>query len=316
MLQQPSLRLHTQKAPDVFLSVQTGDATYGVVPFENSSHGSVVYTLDILADKLGEVQDVQVCGEIYIDIDHYLVGFGAGKHEEPSVPGDATPTLGSPSPRRPRSQPLKDVSHIKRIYSHSQAFGQCSAFIAVYLKGAEQQEVNSTSRGAELVAQGGDATLAAIASKTAAQVHDLTVLAKCIQDRDDNKTRFLVLQHPSSAQHPRHPGPSVPDFLQDGPSSTSWRQGWKTLVGFTIDHRRTGALADALNTFKTNNLNLTSINSRPSQREPWHYIFFVEFEGRLEESGGGNVHCALRGLESCTEWYRWYGSWKNRNNRA
>ena len=296
--------------------MQLGKAIYAVVPFENSSHGSVVYTLDLLADKAGELQDVEVCGEIYIDIDHYLVGFGYGRHEDAPVPGDATPTLGTPHPKRPKSHPLKDISHVKRIYSHSQAFGQCNAFLSTYLKGVEQQEVNSTSKGAEIVAQSGDPTLAAISSKSAAQVHSLTVLAKCIQDRDDNKTRFLVLQHSSHAQQPKDNALQVPDFLRDGPQSKSWREGWKTLVGFTIDHRRTGALADALNAFKTNGLNLTSINSRPSQHKPWHYVFFVEFEGRLEEGGSGSVSSALHVLASCTEWYRWYGSWKNQNARA
>ena len=288
--------------------MQLGTAAYGVVPFENSSFGPVNHSLDLLADIPGEFRDIQICGETYLDIDHYLVGYGYGKPHASSVSDDSTSTQDTPKGPRPRTQPLKDISHIKRVYSHPQALGQCQRFTSTYLKGAELQEASSTSKAAEIVAESQDITLAAIASKTAVEVHVLTILARGIQDRDDNQTRFFIFQHASHQQLPVDATTNIPAFLYNPLWRRPQQATWKSLVAFTIDHRRTGALADALNVFKALNLNLTSINSRPSQQRAWHYVFFVEFEGESEAES-----VDLRDLRSCTEWLKWYGSWRDGN---
>ena len=277
---------------------------YGVVPFENSTNGSVVYTLDLFADRQSQYTNVYVCGEAYLNVHHCLLGHRSSHSPlDDTIPGNTTPTRRSPSPPRPKTQPLTGVRHIRRIYSHPQAFGQCEAFLSTYLKGVERQEVSSTSKAAEIVAQDTSGTLAAISSKVAAQVHDLDVLASRIEDRDDNTTRFFVLRKASSD-----------DILSAAetlpPRGTNDR--WKTLINFTIDHDSAGALADALLVFKTYGLNLTSISSRPSRIIPWHYIFFVEFEGRRESGGRGEVNEALAQLESITRGCRWHGNWRNR----
>ena len=267
----------------------------------------MVYTLDLFADRQAQYSDVCVCGEAYLHVHHCLLGHATNKHpQNGSISGDATPTSQTPTPVKPRSQPLKDIRHIKQVYSHPQAFGQCEAFLATYLKGVERQEVSSTSKAAELVSQDTMGFTAAISSRIAAQVHGLEVLAKGIEDRDDNTTRFFFLRH-----GPATTGFSYPDTLHSGQDGSSW----KTLVAFTIDQNVAGALADALTVFKTYSLNLTSINSRPSRISPWHYIFFVEFEGRKEADKQGQVNKALTDLKAFTKDCRWYGSWRTRTTK-
>ena len=292
---------------DVFAAVQSGEVAYGVVPFENSTNGSVVYTLDLFADRQSQFTNVYVCGEAYLDVHHCLLGHQSDNPPpDDLLPGDATPTHHSPNPPKPKTQPLTGVRHVKRIYSHPQAFGQCEAFLSTYLKGVERQEVSSTSKAAEIVAKDTTGTLAAISSKVAAQVHDLDVLATRIEDRDDNTTRFLILRRALNDE-----GSIGEEITQPG----TRMHRWKTLVNFTINHHSPGALADALQVFKTYGLNLTSIGSRPSRVAPWHYIFFVELEGRRESEGRGEVNQALAQLESITRDWRWHGSWEDRVSR-
>lgn len=278
---------------DVFDAVQNGDTQLGVVPFENSIHGSVVQTLDLFSDRPGRLPDIAVCGETHVEVEHCLLGLEDGvKNSGCPTPGIATPTIQDPAPSQPRSHPLTDISHIKHIYSHPQAFGQTSDFTNAYLRNAEIHDVSSTSRGAEIVVEQGDPCRAAIASKTAAKVHNLKVLARSINNLDDNATRFFIIKGTKS---------TFPNI--DQKSSDSLR--WKSLIGFGIDHAKPGALADALSVFKKQGLNLTSINSRPSHRRRWHYFFLVEFEGNVEEAD-----MAHKSLLEFTEESRSYGSWR------
>ncbi len=288
-----------------------------MVPFENSSNGSVIYTLDLFADRQALFPSITVVDEVYLDIHHYLLGHKESSHpptihqpSEGSVRDEVcglAPSLSSSdsgAPTRPpstlsRTQPVAPLNHITRIYSHPQAFGQCEHFLRAYLPHASYQEVTSTSAAALLVAQDKTGTSAAIASLIAAGAHGLEVLGKEIEDREDNRTRFLVLRHSHADVGLR----------QADIEASNRHEHYKTLVSFTIDHLRPGALVDALMVFKTHSLNLTSINSRPSRVWPWHYIFFVEFEGR---KGWNHVDTALDELGRTTEGWRWLGSWRDR----
>lgn len=262
--------------------------------------------MDLFADREKEYPDISVCGEVYLDVHHFLLGNfkPSSQHVEPSS-GVATPTTSTPNPKKPRAQPLSDIGHIKRIYSHPQAFGQCEAFLSTYLKGVERHEVSSTSKAAEIVSTDASKTTAAISSKIAADVHGLDVLATGIEDREDNTTRFFILRKHADESAAKQ---SCPTETTDGGEG----HDFKSLVSFTIDHKSPGALADALMVFKTFGLNLTSINSRPSRIRPWHYIFFVEFQGRRERDGDGSVNQALEELSETSEDWRWLGSWENR----
>ncbi len=287
----------------MFLAVQNSTALYGIVPFENSTNGSVLNTLDLLIDRENKCGDVLVCGEAYLPVHHCLLGHAIQASHVHSSPSEEIEHARSRSPTR-RNCPLTDLSHITRILSHPQAFGQCDAFLSTYLKGVECQEVSSTSKAAELAAADASARTAAISSRLAAAIHGLDILANGIQDRDDNTTRFFIL----------HKG-NIPyeQMNLQGPAVSGVQEPkWKTMVAFRVNHQVSGALAGALLSFKPFDLNLTSINSRPSRLQPWHYIFLVEFDGRRELDGNGQVNKALDELSQNTGGWRWLGSWINR----
>lgn len=335
------------------------------MPFENSTNGSVVFTLDHFADRQGLYPDLSVCAEIYLDVHHCLLGRsppeGHPEGEEPAsssttgtapaqqqqqplkltsshtfgptstsssagnllstiapgVSNDATPTgqrtptPSDPSPQEPRSRPLVPLTRIERIYSHPQAFGQCTRFLSAYLKGVETVDVSSTSRAAELVRDDPSGTSAAISSAAAARLlrdQGVEVLAHNIEDREDNTTRFFVLRADSRA-----PGPD--DLLLDDGSSPEQQprdqQKTKSLLSFTVPHTAPGALADVLSCFRAAGLNLTSIASRPSLEAPFQYVFFVEFEGHLSADPEGKVARVLEQVKQVAQGSRWLGSWVN-----
>lgn len=309
--------------------MQSGTAYRGVVPFENSTNGSVVFTLDLFADLHNKYPDILVCGESYIAVQHCLLGHypdnesgnsnrgsSSGTHptasnviESPLSSGAATPTSREPVPLKPTARPVGDLSRIRKIYSHPQAWGQCKIFLNAYLKGIERQDVSSTSRAAELVSEDPTGTSAAISSVIAAQVFGLKVLAKGIEERSDNTTRFFVIKRKLQS--------GVVDDLAQGTAKKENEEvakHWKSLVSFTVDHANPGALAHSLSVFEKYGLNLTSINTRPSGVENWNYIFFVEMKGRKieENEDEGDVNQALRDLDQVCRGWRWLGSWRNR----
>ncbi|KAH7041005.1 PDT domain-containing protein [Microdochium trichocladiopsis] len=321
---------------DVFDATQSGNAEYGVAPFENSTNGSVVFTLDHFADRSNVYPDISVCGEIYQDVHHCLVGHIASPAQTPanslpvpkaaaaaamatsSVPasGQCTPTQEQPNPEQPRVRPLHPLSHIQRIYSHPQAFGQCTRFLNAYLRGIETIDCSSTSRAAELARDDTTGTSAAISSAVAAQLTGTDVLAANIEDREDNTTRFFVLtKHAEQRQDAGDDSPSAPSTVSlpvqhhDEGTNTTRLPATKSLVSFTVPHRSPGALAGVLDCFRTGGLNLTSINSRPSQVEPFQYIFFVEFEGHRFRDPEGRVRVVLESVAKVAQGSRWLGSW-------
>ncbi|KAB8300291.1 hypothetical protein EYC80_000490 [Monilinia laxa] len=275
---------------DVFEAVQSGQVELGVVPFENSTNGAVIFTLELLADRHSLYKDVTICGEAYLDVSHCLLGY-VSPADSPVMSGTCTPTTSKPSPVKPKTTPQSSLNHIQRIYTHPQAYGQCEAFLGTYLKGVERLDVSSTSRAAEIVKGDKTGTSAAIASSLAADIHRLDILAKGIEDREDNTTRFLVLRKGVDT------------------CATKVNVAAKSMITFTIDHRTPGALADVLDCFRRYQLNLTSINSRPTKIIPFQYIFFVEFEGSKLSDPEGKVAGALENLNKYTQDWRWLGSW-------
>ncbi|KAF2637845.1 PDT-domain-containing protein [Massarina eburnea CBS 473.64] len=274
---------------DVFAAVQSGTAWRGVVPFENSSNGSVVYTLDLFADRAGQYPGIVVSGEAYVEVKHCLLGHTASPSSSPPTAAAGLENLAEP-----------DLSHVKKIYSHPQAWGQCTRFLASRLRGVERIDTSSTSRAAELVAGDASGEAVAISSRAAAGEFGLSVLREGVEDRGDNVTRFFVIAKVDEGEAGKEGEERKEDV------------GFKTLISFTIDHKSPGALAASLNVFAKYGLNLTSISTRPSGVENWNYLFFVEIVGRREEGDEGDVNMALRDLEEVCRGCRWLGSWENR----
>ncbi|MBN2654859.1 MAG: prephenate dehydratase [Nitrospirae bacterium] len=151
-----------------------------------------------------------------------------------------------------------ELKKVKKIYSHPQAVAQCKRWIETNLPGVPVLEATSTARAAELTAKHADS--AAIASELSARLYDLKFVEKRIEDNKHNMTRFLVI----SKEFPKK---SRKD---------------KTSIMFSLQHKP-GSLYDALNPFEKSGINLTKIESRPSRRKAWEYIFFVDLEGHIDD---------------------------------
>lgn len=149
---------------------------------------------------------------------------------------------------------------IKKIYSHPQARAQCRGWLEGNFPGISIIEELSTAAAAKRVAN--DPSSAAVAGELAASVYDLKFVEKRIEDIKNNFTRFLVIAKDS----PRRTGKD------------------KTSIMFSIKDEP-GALYFILRSFAKHKINLTKIESRPSRRKAWEYIFFVDMEGHTEDKG-------------------------------
>jgi len=150
------------------------------------------------------------------------------------------------------------MEEIEKIYSHPQATAQCRTWLERNLPDVPIFEATSTAQAAERAAQ--DPSAAAIASELAAKTYNLSFVQRNIEDRKNNYTRFLVISNDV-----------VPKTGKD-----------KTSIMFSIKDRP-GALYDILSPFKKSRINLKKIESRPSRRKAWEYIFFVDMEGHIED---------------------------------
>lgn len=165
-----------------------------------------------------------------------------------------------------------DRTKIRKVYSHPQALAQCRGWLESNMPGVPMREATSTAKAAELAAKEKDT--AAIASELAARIYDLSILEKNIEDSRNNITRFLVIS-------------------KDFPPKTG---NDKTSVMFSIKDRP-GSLYSILLPFKRAKINLTKIESRPSKRKAWEYIFFVDMEGHIEDKKVSKAIEALK--EGC-----------------
>ncbi len=142
--------------PDVFSSVESGHADYGLVPVENSTEGVISHTLDMFIDS-----NLKVCGEVEIRIHHHLANLS------------------------------QDSSRIRHIYSHQQSFAQCRRWLDQNFPGIERIPVSSNAEAARLASMEDDA--AAICGLPAVEIFDLKICHENIEDLSDNTTRFVII---------------------------------------------------------------------------------------------------------------------------
>lgn len=230
---------------DVFSEVEKRRADYGVVPIENTTEGAVTHTLDMFIDS-----DLKICSEIIFEISHNLM-----------------------------SNSL--LQHIKRVYSNPQVFGQCRIWLETNLHKVELIDTSTTTHAARKAAQ--EDGSAAIASKLAATLYNLKILAEGIEDSPYNRTRFLVI----SRQIPKPTGKD------------------KTSLLVSIKDR-VGALSDLLEPIKARRINMTKIESRPSKKKAWDYYFFIDMEGHIEEK---NVRETVEEIEGKVRFAKILGSY-------
>ncbi len=240
--------------PDVFAAVERGEADHGVVPVENSTEGAVFHSLDMLTET-----ELKIVAQVYLPIEHCLIS------------------------REP-------MEKIRLVYSRDQGLGQCRDWLRRNLPKAQVEAVESTSAA---VLRAKDAPgAAAIASRLAAELYGVPVVASGIQDMADNVTRFFVLG--------RHVSPP----LSQGRDKTS--------LVFSL-HDKPGALLQALEPFSSRGVNLSKIESRPSRQKAWHYYFFIDCIGHWEDAA---IQEAVTALKRDCPFVKWLGSYPNVNHSA
>ena len=170
--------------------------------------------------------------------------------------------------------PDAELSDIKTVYSHPQGLLQCRDFLAQY-PNMKAEAYDSTSGSVKKVAKEKNATLAAIGSTRAASYYGLEVLRENINGESNNTTRFIVITQEKIYQ----------------------KKGKKVSICFSIKHEA-GSLYKMLSNFMYNHINLTQLESRPIKDRKWEYLFFLEFEGNLEDAA---IQNALRGVKQEAE---------------
>ncbi len=165
---------------------------------------------------------------------------------------------------------------IKTLYSHPQVFGQCRNWILKHFPDADLVEVSSTTKAAQLARDNAADGAAAMGGPLAAEMYGLTMLEEAIQDSATNTTRFLVIGEKT-----------CPATGKD-----------RTSILFAIQDKP-GSLVSALQAFDQFHINMSKIESRPSKRKAWEYIFYVDLAGHCEEEKVANAigelkkHCSL-----------------------
>lgn len=235
--------------PAVVSAIETGLADVGILPVENSLEGAVGTTLDVLIHET----DLRIVAETVVPIRNMLL----------AKPGT---TLGD----------------IKVLRSHPQPLAQCRRFIERVLPKVTTVAALSTTAAVEEIL--GETGSAAIGTPRAAELYPVFILARDIQDKHTNATRFIVLGASDSA-------PTGHD---------------KTSLCFSVQRNTPGSLVKALEIFAARGINLAKLESRPARDRLGQYIFLCDLEGHRDEPG---VAEALEQLGRYADWIKVFGSY-------
>ncbi len=165
------------------------------------------------------------------------------------------------------------LSDVRRVYSHPSALDQCIRYIAEH--GWKAVTAYDTAGAAKLLAESREKDAAVIASELAAQHYGLQILERGVEDWENNFTRFFVI------------GREEPP-----PAEKS-----KTSIVFATRHIP-GALYACMGEFASHGINLTKLESRPDRKRPWHYVFYLDFDGHWQDPRCKEALANLLGLTS------------------
>ena len=238
---------------DLFDALENEQIELAILPIENSIEGSVIESYELLLKS-----KVSVVGEINVKIEHCLIS-----HNDTS----------------------KD--DIDVIYSHTQALGQCKA----YLKnsGCDAVTTYDTAGSVKMIKEKNMKRAAAIASKDTAKLYDMSVIEENIQDHEDNFTRFFCLS-------------KIP---------TKSTGNDKTSIVFSAGDVA-GSLYKALKEFADGDINLTKLESRLTRKKAWEYNFYLDFEGHIDDE---NCKKAIQELVNLGSSVKILGSYPRSNDK-
>ena len=238
---------------DLFDALENEQIELAILPIENSIEGSVTESYELLLKS-----KVSVVGEINVKIEHCLIS-----HNDTS----------------------KD--DIDVIYSHTQALGQCKA----YLKnsGCDAVTTYDTAGSVKMIKEKNMKRAAAIASKDTAKLYNMSVIDENIQDHEDNFTRFFCLS-------------KIP---------TKSTGNDKTSIVFSAGDVA-GSLYKALKEFADGDINLTKLESRLTRKKAWEYNFYLDFEGHIDDE---NCKKAIQELVNLGSSVKILGSYPKSNDK-
>ena len=232
----------------VFSAIDNGLCQYGILPLENSTAGSVKKVYDLMIEH-----NFSIVRTFRLKIDHNLL-----------------------------AKPGVKISDIKEIYSHEQAINQCSEFLEA-LSGVTIIPVANTAIAAEMVSKSGRTDVAAISSRNCAELYGLNILSSSIQDKGNNRTRFICI----SKKLEIYPGSD------------------KTSVMMVLPHRP-GSLYKLLARLYTLGINVTKLESRPIPDRDFEFMFYFDLETSIYSEEFVQLMCEL---EDLCEDFKYLGSY-------
>ena len=233
----------------VFSAIENGFCDYGMLPLENSTAGSVNKIYDLMQSR-----NFKIVKSVRLKIDHNLV-----------APGDVR---------------LEDI---REVFSHEQAISQCSGFLEQLGSNVKITRLENTAEAARKVAESGRKDAAAICSSNCVQLYDLNCLAKDIQDRSNNYTRFICI----SKQLEIYPGAD------------------RTSIMLVLPHRP-GALYKALARFYALGINLIKLESRPLPDRDFQFMFYFDLETSIYSEEFAKL---MEGMQEFCQEFKYLGSY-------
>ena len=232
----------------VFSAIDKGLCQYGILPIENSTAGSVKKVYDLMIRH-----NFSIVRTFRLKVDHNLL-----------------------------AKPGTSLSDIKVIYSHEQAINQCSEFLGS-LNGVKIIPVENTAVAAEMVSKSDRKDVAALSSRNCAEIYGLNNLAASIQDKGNNRTRFICISK----------------NLEIYPGSD------KTSIMMVLNHKP-GALYKVLARLYTLGINVTKLESRPIPDREFEFMFYFDLETSIYSEEFVQLMCELD--ELCEE-FKYLGSY-------
>ena len=239
---------HFNSHKELVEAVHTKKIDIGILPIENSIVGEVRDSIDLINTK-----NIHIIGEVRHKISHNLLGVKGSRIED-----------------------------IRNIYSHDQAFMQCSQFLSKHEW--HLNRMTNTAISGKYIAAEGKKENACIANMKTKEVYGLELLKKNINNEEENYTRFFII--------------SNEEAVIDGSDKIS-------IV--TSANNESGALIGLLQIFYKYGLNMVNLKSRPRANKPWEYYFYIDFEGNMSSE---KVRMALEEMREKSNYLQILGNYK------